>query len=57
MDVWEHRYLPYRNRDWMRKDDCKDCRYWRFCRGNGMHLRDGEGKLILCHLQRISEKK
>jgi radical SAM protein with 4Fe4S-binding SPASM domain len=57
MDVWEHRYLPYRNRDWMRKDDCRDCRYWRFCRGNGMHLRDGEGKLILCHLQRISEKK
>jgi radical SAM protein with 4Fe4S-binding SPASM domain len=56
MDVWENRYLPYRQRDWMRKGDCKDCRYWRFCRGNGMHLRDGEGRLILCHLKRIQDK-
>ena len=55
MEVWEKRYAPYRNREWMRKGDCKDCRYWRYCRGNGMHLRDADGNLILCHLQRIRE--
>lgn len=55
MDVWENRYAPYRNRDWMRKGECKDCSYFRYCQGNGMHLRDGEGNLLLCHLKRIKE--
>jgi radical SAM protein with 4Fe4S-binding SPASM domain len=55
MEVWEKRYAPYRNREWMRKGDCKDCRYWRYCRGNGMHLRDEAGNLILCHLKRIQD--
>lgn len=53
MDVWENRFQPYRNREWMRKDECADCKYFRYCRGNGMHLRDGEGRLLLCHLKRL----
>ena len=55
MDVWEQRFLPYRDRRWMRRDDCADCRYWRYCQGNGMHLRDGNGRLLLCHLKRLQE--
>ena len=55
MDVWENRYAPYRNREWMRKGECKDCSYFRYCQGNGMHLRDGEGNLLLGHLKRIKE--
>lgn len=55
MDVWENRFQPYRNREWMRKDECADCKYFRYCQGNGMHLRDGEGKLLLCHLKRLKE--
>ena len=55
MEVWENRYHPYRNREWMRKGECKDCSYFRYCQGNGMHLRDGEGNLLLCHLKRIKE--
>jgi len=57
MDVWENRYAPYRNREWMRKGECKDCSYFRYCQGNGMHLRDGEGNLLLCHLKRIKESE
>lgn len=57
MDVWEQRFLPYRDREWMKTDDCADCQYWRYCRGNGMHLRDGEGKLLFCHLKRLSADK
>ena len=53
MDVWNNRFEPYRNRDWMKKDDCASCKYWRFCKGGGMHLRDEEGKLILCHYQKL----
>ena len=53
MDVWEHRYQPHRTFEWRRTGDCKDCRHWRYCRGNGMHLRDNEGKNILCHMKRL----
>ena len=56
MDVWEHRFQPYRDRSWMRKDDCAGCKYWKWCEGNGMHLRDSDGKLMLCHLKRILDK-
>lgn len=53
MTVWNERFQPYRDRSWMRKDECGDCRYWKYCRGNGMHLRDADGRLILCHLKRL----
>ena len=53
MDVWEHRYGPYRDRAWMKKDACASCKYWKYCRGGGMHLRDAQGNLILCHLDRL----
>jgi radical SAM enzyme (rSAM/lipoprotein system) len=53
MDVWEHRYGPYRDRTWMKKDACASCKFWKYCRGGGMHLRDAQGNLILCHLDRL----
>lgn len=53
MEVWNNRYAPYRDRTWMKKGKCASCRYFRFCRGNGMHLRDKDGNLILCHLERL----
>ena len=54
MDVWEHRFQPYRNREWMRMGECHDCNLFRYCQGNGMHLRDGEGNLLLCHVHRLT---
>jgi radical SAM enzyme (rSAM/lipoprotein system) len=55
MDVWQERFKPYRYREWMRTGDCADCRFFRYCRGGGMHLRDSEGKLLFCHLKRLSD--
>ena len=55
MDVWNNRYQIYRDRSWMKTDACAKCRYWRWCRGNGMHLRDADGKLIFCHLERLKK--
>ena len=55
MEVWENRYQVYRNREWARKDECKECKFFRYCRGNGMHLRDGNGKLLFCHLKRLKQ--
>lgn len=52
-EVWNDRFTPYRNREWMRTDECADCSYFRYCKGNGMHLRDENGKLMFCHLKRL----
>lgn len=54
MDVWEHRFQVYRDRRWMKRDDCAGCNMFRYCNGSGMHLRDGEGKLLQCHVKRLS---
>ena len=56
MDVWNNRYGIYRDHGWMKTGECASCRYWRYCRGNGMHLRDANGQLIFCHLHRLQEK-
>ena len=53
IDVWENRYQKYRDRSWMRTGECASCKWFRYCRGNGMHLRDQEGKLLFCHLHRL----
>ena len=54
MDVWNNRYQIYRDHSWMKTDACARCKSWRWCRGNGMHLRDADGKLLLCHLERLN---
>ena len=56
MEVWNTRFQPYRDRSWMKKDACGDCRFWKYCLGNGMHLRDGDGNLVRCHLQRLENE-
>lgn len=53
-DVWENRFEPYRNREWMRKlEPCKDCKLFRYCEGGGMHLRREDGSLMLCHYNKL----
>lgn len=52
-EVWTNRFAPYRDREWMRKGDCGECKFFRYCRGNGMHLRDENGDLLFCHLKRL----
>ena len=52
-DVWQNRFEKFRNREWMRKDECADCSMFRYCEGGGMHLRDDDGRLMFCHLKRL----
>lgn len=52
-EVWNNRFTPYRDREWMRRGDCADCKFFRYCKGNGMHLRDENGDLLFCHLKRL----
>ena len=53
MTVWNNGFRVYRDREWARQGACADCKMFRYCEGNGMHLHDDEGKLLVCHLQRI----
>lgn len=53
IDVWENRFQPYRDRSWMRKDQCGDCKFFKYCLGGGMHLRTDDGKLLFCHMDRL----
>ncbi|MFN8258607.1 MAG: TIGR04133 family radical SAM/SPASM protein [Bacteroidales bacterium] len=57
-EIWQKRYKLFRNRDWMKTGECKDCSCFRYCDGNGLHLRDGKnGELKFCHYKRIQEGK
>lgn len=55
-DVWENRFREFRNREWMRKEECAACGMFRYCRGGGMHLRDGEGRLTTCSYLKLYGK-
>lgn len=53
-EVWQHRFNRYRDRSWMQEGECAGCRYFRYCHGNGMHLRDSEGHLMQCLLNKMN---
>ena len=53
MDVWDNLFEKYRKLDWKKNGVCADCEAWRWCEGNGMHLRDNDGTLRLCNYQKI----
>lgn len=56
-DVWEHGFQAYRDRTWMKKQaPCDTCSMFRYCEGNGMHLRREDGSLMLCHLHRLTHE-
>ena len=55
-EIWENKYQIYRNRDWLRTGSCETCDQFKYCDGNGLHLRDEKtGELLFCHYNRIKE--
>lgn len=53
MDIWNTQFKLFRDRSWMHKDECAACSFFRYCKGNGMHLRDDNGDLLFCHYKRL----
>ncbi|HPO48987.1 MAG TPA: TIGR04133 family radical SAM/SPASM protein [Spirochaetota bacterium] len=50
IDVWKNRFQIMRDRSWAKSGICKDCENFKYCEGNGLHLRDEATKeLSLCH--------
>jgi len=57
MDVWNNKYQVFRNRSWLKQGECAACKYFKYCKGSGMHLRDEKGNLLFCHFNRLNETK
>jgi hypothetical protein len=45
-----------RDRSWTRTGICQECQSYKWCEGNGLHLRDEKTKaLLMCHLGIIQD--
>lgn len=56
LQCWNNRFQVMRNRSWTKTGDCADCTAYKWCEGNGLHLRDETtGKLLRCHLKLLGE--
>jgi radical SAM enzyme (rSAM/lipoprotein system) len=56
MTVWNHGFKNYRDRSWTKTDECATCDSYRYCEGNGLHLRnEKDGKLLFCHLKMLQK--
>ncbi len=53
-DAWEGKFREHRDRSWAKTGDCAGCKFFKYCEGNGLHLRnDKNGELLFCHYNRI----
>lgn len=43
-DVWENRFEIYRDPNKLANKKCNGCKYWRYCRGDGMHSFDFDNR-------------
>ena len=56
-EVWENRFEQYRDRRWTRKGKCAECKVYRYCEGNGLHLYDDKGELTVCSFGKVKGEK
>ncbi len=54
MECWNNRFQIMRNRKWTKTGKCATCKVYKWCNGNGLHLRDEKtGELLMCHYEKI----
>ena len=57
MDIWDNRFQNMRNRSWAKVGECKKCKSWRWCEGNGLHLhKDDHSECSYCNLKMLKNK-
>jgi radical SAM enzyme (rSAM/lipoprotein system) len=55
-DVWQKGFQDFRNRDWAKTGQCKGCRDFKYCQGNGLHYWHGNKENVLfCHKEQIEK--
>ncbi|MFA5816968.1 MAG: TIGR04133 family radical SAM/SPASM protein [Bacteroidales bacterium] len=56
-EIWDKRFLPFRNRTWTKIHECSGCGQYRYCEGNGMHWWDYEGQRMYgCNWQKAQSQ-
>ncbi len=54
--VWNNKFQCMRDRNWAKEGTCAGCNEFKWCRGNGIHLRDVQNHDVLrCHYKMICE--
>lgn len=54
LDIWDNQFSVMRDRSWTKTGVCADCNSYKYCEGNGLHLRnETDGKLLFCHLNEL----
>ena len=53
MDVWNNRFQLFRDRNWMKRDECTECKAWNVCRGGAMHLREEDATMKGCSYNKL----
>ncbi|OQA01008.1 MAG: Antilisterial bacteriocin subtilosin biosynthesis protein AlbA [Bacteroidetes bacterium ADurb.Bin408] len=54
-DVWQTRFTDFRNRSWTRIHQCKTCKDYKYCVGNGLHLHTNKTEpVLMCHKALVS---
>jgi len=55
MKVWNEKYQIMRDRSWTKTGKCASCKSYKYCEGNGLHLRDEQtGEILCCHLDLLT---
>ena len=55
-EIWQNRFLPFRDRSWTRTGQCQECNGYPECQGNGLHNWQEQGKsLLVCHNEKIQK--
>lgn len=53
-EVWERKFLPFRNRAWMQRGQCTGCKEFADCQGSGFHSWHGtKQNVLVCHNTKI----
>ncbi len=56
MEIWNSKFDVMRDRSWTKKGDCSQCKSYKYCQGNALHLWNPEnGRLLQCHHKLIQE--
>ena len=54
MDVWQNKFQIMRDRKWAKQGLCENCEVFKWCKGNGLHLRDFENNTVMrCHYKML----
>lgn len=54
MEIWNTCFDVFRKRKWMQTGICTHCKAFKYCQGNGMHLRSDDGDLLMCNYDRLN---